>query len=168
MDDNKPALSIALVQPANQPAPASGPAHRCQQLDSRPLQVRAGSRDRVSEPDHPAPAMTGRSSLASIPHPKSRRILPTAPSSYRKACACCERAVARPCIDAIYFACRDKLMSVDKGQHCHAASDHPAERRRRQPEPRFDVEEAVEMAQRAEVIIYAISTNTSGLVTARR
>ena len=66
--------------------------------------------------------------------------------------------------DAIYYACRDKLMQVDK--------DGIATRRAiillsdgEDNQSRVSREEAVEMAQRAEVIIYAISTNTSGLVT---
>lgn len=66
--------------------------------------------------------------------------------------------------DAIYFACRDKLMSVDKGQIATRRaiillSDGEDN------QSRVTMSEAVEMAQRAEVIIYAISTNTSGLVT---
>ena len=64
--------------------------------------------------------------------------------------------------DAIYFACRDKLMKVDKGQIATRRaiillSDGEDN------QSRVSREEAVEMAQRAEVIIYAISTNTSGL-----
>ncbi len=64
--------------------------------------------------------------------------------------------------DAIYFACRDKLMQADKSQ--------VATRRAiillsdgEDNQSRVSRDEAVEMAQRAEVIIYAISTNTSGL-----
>jgi Ca-activated chloride channel homolog len=64
--------------------------------------------------------------------------------------------------DAIYFACRDKLMQVDKGQIATRRaiillSDGEDN------QSRVSREEAVEMAQRAEVIIYAISTNTSGI-----
>jgi Ca-activated chloride channel homolog len=64
--------------------------------------------------------------------------------------------------DAIYYACRDKLMKADNSQ--------VATRRAiillsdgEDNQSRVSREEAVEMAQRAEVIIYAISTNTSGL-----
>ncbi|HKD85444.1 MAG TPA: VWA domain-containing protein [Terriglobales bacterium] len=64
--------------------------------------------------------------------------------------------------DAIYYACRDKLMGVDKGQIASRRaiillSDGEDN------QSRVSREEAVEMAQRAEVIIYAISTNTSGI-----
>ena len=64
--------------------------------------------------------------------------------------------------DAIYFACRDKLMQDDKGQIATRRaiillSDGEDN------QSRVSREEAVEMAQRAEVIIYAISTNTSGM-----
>jgi len=64
--------------------------------------------------------------------------------------------------DAIYYACRDKLMGVDKGQIATRRaiillSDGEDN------QSRVSREEAVEMAQRAEVIIYAISTNTSGI-----
>jgi VWFA-related protein len=64
--------------------------------------------------------------------------------------------------DAIYFACRDKLMKEDKGvlatrRAIILLSDGEDN------QSRVSREEAVEMAQRAEVIIYAISTNTSGL-----
>jgi Ca-activated chloride channel family protein len=64
--------------------------------------------------------------------------------------------------DAIYFACRDKLLKEDKSQ--------VATRRAiillsdgEDNQSRVSREEAVEMAQRAEVILYTISTNTSGL-----
>jgi len=64
--------------------------------------------------------------------------------------------------DAIYFACRDKLMAADRGQIATRRaiillSDGEDN------QSRVSREEAVEMAQRAEVIVYAISTNTSGV-----
>jgi len=64
--------------------------------------------------------------------------------------------------DAIYYACRDKLMNADKGllatrRAIILLSDGEDN------QSRVSREEAVEMAQRAEVIIYAISTNTSGV-----
>ncbi|HEY1732729.1 MAG TPA: VWA domain-containing protein [Terriglobales bacterium] len=64
--------------------------------------------------------------------------------------------------DAIYFACRDKLLKEDNGvmatrRAIILLSDGEDN------QSRVSREEAVEMAQRAEVIIYAISTNTSGL-----
>lgn len=64
--------------------------------------------------------------------------------------------------DAIYFACRDKLMGVDKGQIASRRaiillSDGEDN------QSRVSREEALEMALRAEVIIYTISTNTSGI-----
>ncbi len=66
--------------------------------------------------------------------------------------------------DAIYYACRDKLMAADKGvlatrRAIIILSDGEDN------QSRVSREEAIEMAQRAEVIIYAISTNTSGLVS---
>jgi len=66
--------------------------------------------------------------------------------------------------DAIYFACRDKLMKEDRGviatrRAIILLSDGEDN------QSRVSREEAVEMAQRAEVIIYTISTNTSGLVS---
>ena len=65
--------------------------------------------------------------------------------------------------DAIYFACRDKLMKEDKGllatrRAIILLSDGEDN------QSRVSREEAVDMAQRAEVIIYTISTNTSGVV----
>ena len=64
--------------------------------------------------------------------------------------------------DAIYYACRDKLMKEDQGvmatrRAIILLSDGEDN------QSRVSREEAVEMAQRAEVIIYAISTNTSGM-----
>jgi Ca-activated chloride channel homolog len=62
--------------------------------------------------------------------------------------------------DAIYFAARDKLMNV--------AATGPTRRAiivlsdGEDNQSRVTREEAIEMAQRAEVIIYAISTNISG------
>jgi VWFA-related protein len=66
--------------------------------------------------------------------------------------------------DAIYFASRDKLLNEDKGvlatrRAIILLSDGEDN------QSRVSREEALAMAQRAEVIIYAISTNTSGLVS---
>ena len=63
--------------------------------------------------------------------------------------------------DAIYYACRDEIMAKDKGtlatrRAIILLSDGEDN------QSRVSREEAVEMAQKAEVIIYAISTNTSG------
>jgi VWFA-related protein len=65
--------------------------------------------------------------------------------------------------DAIYYACRDKLMKEDKGvtatrRAIILLSDGEDN------QSRVSREEAIEMAQRAEVIVYPISTNTSGQV----
>ena len=68
--------------------------------------------------------------------------------------------------DAIYFACRDKLMQDKSTGATRRAIILLSDGEDNQS--RVSREEAVEMAQRAEVIIYAISTNTSGLKTARR
>jgi VWFA-related protein len=63
--------------------------------------------------------------------------------------------------DAVYFACRDKLMK--------ASTTGPARRAiillsdGEDNQSRVTREEAIEMAQRAEVIIYTISTNISGV-----
>ncbi|HKD83862.1 MAG TPA: VWA domain-containing protein [Terriglobales bacterium] len=64
--------------------------------------------------------------------------------------------------DAIYYACRDEIMAKDKSN---------IETRRaiillsdgEDNQSRVSREEAVEMAQKAEVIIYTISTNSSGM-----
>src|SRR5271166_4595520 len=62
--------------------------------------------------------------------------------------------------DAIYYACRDKLMQDKSSGATRRAiillSDGDDN------QSRVSRDEAVEMAQRAEVIIYAISTNVSG------
>ena len=63
--------------------------------------------------------------------------------------------------DAIYYACRDEIMVKDKGNLATRRaiillSDGDDN------QSRVSREEAVEMAQKAEVIIYTISTNTSG------
>jgi VWFA-related protein len=62
--------------------------------------------------------------------------------------------------DAIYFACRDKLLKTAKGTPVRRAiilltdgDDNQSHVTR---------EEAIEMAQRAEAIVYTISTNVSG------
>jgi VWFA-related protein len=63
--------------------------------------------------------------------------------------------------DAIYYACRDKLQKAHAGNTVRRAiillSDGDDN------QSRVTREEAIEMAQRAEVIIYAISTNVSGV-----
>ena len=63
--------------------------------------------------------------------------------------------------DAIYYACRDQIMAKDTGNIATRRaiillSDGDDN------QSRVSREEAVEMAQKAEVIIYTISTNTSG------
>jgi Ca-activated chloride channel family protein len=62
--------------------------------------------------------------------------------------------------DAVYFACRDKLMKAPKGSPVRRAiillSDGDDN------QSHVTREEAIEMAQRAEAIIYTISTNVSG------
>ena len=63
--------------------------------------------------------------------------------------------------DAIYFACRDKLMNASSSGPTRRAiillSDGDDN------QSRVTREEAIDMAQRAEVIIYAISTNITGV-----
>jgi Ca-activated chloride channel family protein len=63
--------------------------------------------------------------------------------------------------DALYYACRDKLAKINPGEAVRRAiilitdgDDNQSHVTR---------EEAIEMAQKAEVIVYAISTNTSGM-----
>jgi Ca-activated chloride channel homolog len=63
--------------------------------------------------------------------------------------------------DAIYFACRDKLMQDKSTSATRRAIILLSDGEDNQS--RVSREEAVEMAQRAEVIIYTISTNVSGL-----
>jgi len=62
--------------------------------------------------------------------------------------------------DAIYFACRDKLMQDKAIGPTRRAIILLSDGEDNQS--RVSREEAVEMAQRAEVVIYAISTNVSG------
>jgi Ca-activated chloride channel family protein len=63
--------------------------------------------------------------------------------------------------DAIYYACRDKLLKENAGTATRKAIILLSDGEDNQS--RVTREEAVEMAQRAEVIVYTISTNTSGL-----
>jgi len=62
--------------------------------------------------------------------------------------------------DALYFACRDKLLKTGKGTPVRRAiillSDGDDN------QSHVTREEAIEMAQRAEAIVYTISTNVSG------
>ena len=62
--------------------------------------------------------------------------------------------------DALYFACRDKLLKTSKGLTVRRAiillSDGDDN------QSHVTREEAIEMAQRAEAIVYTISTNVSG------
>ncbi len=66
--------------------------------------------------------------------------------------------------DAIYFACRDKL-SQDQPRAQVPPRHGDRERRRRQPEPATRRDQALEMAQKADVVIYAISTNITRVET---
>lgn len=64
--------------------------------------------------------------------------------------------------DAVFYACRDKLMKADQaGASVRRAIILLSDGEDNQS--RVTREEAIEMAQRAEVIVYAISTNVSGV-----
>ena len=63
--------------------------------------------------------------------------------------------------DAVYYACRDKLGKVNAGESVRRAIVLLTDGEDNQS--RVTREEAIEMAERAEVIIYAISTNDSGM-----
>ncbi|HYG98644.1 MAG TPA: VWA domain-containing protein [Terriglobales bacterium] len=63
--------------------------------------------------------------------------------------------------DAIYYACRDKLMKGQERTPVRRAIILLSDGEDNQS--RVTREEAIEMAQRAEVIIYGISTNVSGV-----
>ena len=65
--------------------------------------------------------------------------------------------------DAIYYACRDKLMKTSSpGSELRRAIILVSDGEDNQS--RVSRDEAVEMAQRANVIVYSISTNTSGMI----
>ncbi len=63
--------------------------------------------------------------------------------------------------DAVYYACRDKLMKTQEQGSVRRAIILLSDGEDNQS--RVTREEAIEMAQRAEVIVYAISTNISGV-----
>ncbi|HTW30142.1 MAG TPA: VWA domain-containing protein [Candidatus Sulfotelmatobacter sp.] len=62
--------------------------------------------------------------------------------------------------DALYYACRDKLMKAPKGTPVRRAIILLSDGEDNQSH--VTREEAIEMAQRAEAIVYTISTNVSG------
>ncbi len=62
--------------------------------------------------------------------------------------------------DALYYACRDKLMKAPKGSPVRRAIILLSDGEDNQSH--VTREEAIEMAQRAEAIVYTISTNVSG------
>jgi VWFA-related protein len=63
--------------------------------------------------------------------------------------------------DAIFFACRDKLMKAPQAGAVRRALVVISDGEDNQS--RVTREDAIAMAQRAEVVVYAISTNTSGM-----
>ncbi len=63
--------------------------------------------------------------------------------------------------DALYYACRDKLMKAESNGPVRRAIILLSDGEDNQS--RVTREEAIEIAQRAEVIIYSISTNVSGV-----
>ncbi len=67
--------------------------------------------------------------------------------------------------DAVYYVCRDKLAKIDPEMSVRRAIVLVSDGDDNQS--RATREEAIEMAQRAEVIIYAISTNITGNVGQR-
>ena len=92
---------------------------------------------------------------------RSRRTSPTTLNCCRRACACCVPAEVRRCSMLLYAACRDKLANASTGNYATRRaiillSDGEDN------QSRVTREEAVEMAQRAEVIIYAISHEHHG------
>jgi VWFA-related protein len=62
--------------------------------------------------------------------------------------------------DAFYYACREKLLKTQEGRPARRAIILLSDGEDNQSH--VTREEAIEMAQRAEVIVYAISTNVSG------
>jgi Ca-activated chloride channel homolog len=64
--------------------------------------------------------------------------------------------------DAIYLACRDKLLRADRGQPVRRAIIVLSDGEDNQSQ--VSLAKAIQMAQQAEVVIYAISTDDSGLV----
>jgi VWFA-related protein len=64
--------------------------------------------------------------------------------------------------DAVYYACRDKLRKANDPGGVRRAIILVSDGEDNQS--RVTREEAVDMAQRADVIIYSISTNTSGMI----
>jgi VWFA-related protein len=65
--------------------------------------------------------------------------------------------------DALYYACRDKLMKIRENGPVRRAVILISDGEDNQS--RVTRDESIEMAQRAEVILYAISTSTSGIVS---
>src|SRR5215469_2973767 len=63
--------------------------------------------------------------------------------------------------DALYFACRDKLLKARRTSFVRRAAILLSDGQDNQS--RVTREEAIEMAQRADVIVYTISTNVSGV-----
>jgi VWFA-related protein len=63
--------------------------------------------------------------------------------------------------DALYFACRDKLLKAPRSSFVRRAVILLSDGQDNQS--RVTREEAIEMAQRADVIVYTISTNVSGV-----
>src|SRR5215471_13306438 len=63
--------------------------------------------------------------------------------------------------DALYFACRDKLLKAPHTNEVRRAAILLSDGQDNQS--RVTREEAIEMAQRADVIVYTISTNVSGV-----
>lgn len=63
--------------------------------------------------------------------------------------------------DALYFACRDKLLKAPRTSFLRRAAILLSDGQDNQS--RVTREEAIEMAQRADVIVYTISTNVSGV-----
>ena len=63
--------------------------------------------------------------------------------------------------DALYFACRDKLLKAPRSGPLRRAIILLSDGEDNQSH--VTREEAIEMAQRAEVIVYTISTNISGM-----
>ena len=81
---------------------------------------------------------------------------------FPRACTSCRTVAGRRCIDAIYRACKEKFLKEQPDHPVRKAIIVVSDGEDNQSD--ISKAQAIEMAQRAEVIIYAISTDDSGLI----
>ena len=162
LDDNKPPQSILNFRRETDLPLHLGLAHRRERIRQQPIRFRAGCRDQLPDALGAQPASIKPSWSASTPRASMTQDFTDNVQLLSTGVHKLHDGGGTALYDAIYRACKDKFLK-DR-------PDHPARKAivivsdGEDNQSEYSRAQAIEMAQRAEVIIYAISTDDSGLI----